>query len=85
MKRLLPVLMGFAPLLLSSTEGWSLSPCETSSNEDVAFKFSTEHNLRALQLGQVIAELAQVWMIAQMIEVGMKLTRVIGVLLKVSY
>ncbi|HIC59668.1 MAG TPA: hypothetical protein EYO71_06295 [Rhodospirillales bacterium] len=27
MKRLLPVLMGFALLLLSSTEGWSLPPC----------------------------------------------------------
>ena len=27
MKRLLPVLMGFVVLLLSSTEGWSLPPC----------------------------------------------------------
>jgi hypothetical protein len=27
MKRLLPVLMGFVFLLLSSTEGWSLPPC----------------------------------------------------------
>ena len=27
MKRLLPVLMGFALLLLSSTKGWSLPPC----------------------------------------------------------
>ena len=27
MKRLLPVLMGFALLLLSSTEGWSLPLC----------------------------------------------------------
>jgi hypothetical protein len=27
MKRLLPVLTGFALLLLSSTEGWSLPPC----------------------------------------------------------
>jgi S1-C subfamily serine protease len=30
MKRLLPVLMGFALLLLSSTEGWSLPPCPGS-------------------------------------------------------
>ena len=30
MKRLLPILMGFALLLLSSTEGWSLPPCEGS-------------------------------------------------------
>jgi len=30
MKRLLPVLMGFALLLLSSTEGWSLPPCKGS-------------------------------------------------------
>ena len=27
MKRLLPVLMAFVLLLLSSTEGWSLPPC----------------------------------------------------------
>ena len=27
---LLPVLMGFALLLLSSTEGWSLPPCKGS-------------------------------------------------------
>ena len=27
MKRLLPILFGFALLLLSSTEGWSLPPC----------------------------------------------------------
>ena len=32
MKRLLPVLMGFALLLLSSTEGWSLPPCPTDSH-----------------------------------------------------
>ena len=32
MKRLLPVLMGFALLLLSSTEGWSLPPCPGSYN-----------------------------------------------------
>jgi len=30
MKRLLPVLMGFVVLLLSSTEGWSLPPCKGS-------------------------------------------------------
>jgi len=30
MRRLLPVLMGFALLLLSSTEGWSLPPCPGS-------------------------------------------------------
>ena len=30
MKRLLPVLMGFVFLLLSSTEGWSLPPCPES-------------------------------------------------------
>ena len=30
MKRLLPVLMGFVVLLLSSTEGWSLPPCPGS-------------------------------------------------------
>ena len=30
MKRLLPVLMGFALLLLSSTKGWSLPPCPGS-------------------------------------------------------
>ena len=30
MKRLLPILMGFVLLLLSSTEGWSLPPCEGS-------------------------------------------------------
>ena len=30
MKRLLPVLMGFALLLLSSTEGWCLPPCPGS-------------------------------------------------------
>ena len=30
MKRLLPVLMGFVFLLLSSTEGWSLPPCQGS-------------------------------------------------------
>jgi hypothetical protein len=30
MKRLLPVLMGFVFLLLSSTEGWSLPPCPGS-------------------------------------------------------
>jgi len=30
MKRLLPVLMGFALLLLSSTVGWSLPPCPES-------------------------------------------------------
>ena len=37
MKRLLPVLMGFVVLLLSSTEGWSLPPCpgSPSSNFDV--------------------------------------------------
>ena len=34
MKRLLPVLMGFAFLLLSSTEGWSLSPCPDSPSSD---------------------------------------------------
>ena len=33
MKRLLPVLMGFAFLLLSSTEGWSLPPCPGSYNK----------------------------------------------------
>jgi S1-C subfamily serine protease len=33
MKRLLPVLMGFALLLLSSTEGWSLPPCPEDQNE----------------------------------------------------
>ena len=32
MKRLLPVLMGFALLLLSSTEGWSLPRCPTDSH-----------------------------------------------------
>jgi len=32
MKRFLPVLMGFALLLLSSTEGWSLPPCPGSYN-----------------------------------------------------
>ena len=32
MKRLLPVLMGFALLLLSSTEGWSLPSCPTYSH-----------------------------------------------------
>ena len=35
MKRLLPVLMGFALLLLSSTEGWSLSPCPGSPSDNV--------------------------------------------------
>ena len=34
MKRLLPVLMGFALLLLSSTEGWSLPPCPGSPTSD---------------------------------------------------
>ncbi|HIO38261.1 MAG TPA: hypothetical protein EYN27_04855 [Rhodospirillales bacterium] len=33
MKRLLPVLMGFALLLLTSTEGWSLPPCPGSYNK----------------------------------------------------
>ena len=33
MKRLLPVLMGFALLLLTSTEGWSLLPCPGSYNK----------------------------------------------------
>jgi len=33
MKRLLPVLVGFALLLFSSTEGWSLPPCEGSYNK----------------------------------------------------
>jgi hypothetical protein len=55
------------------------------SARQMAFPFSTAPNLRALKLGQMIAVLAQAGMIAQMIEVGMKLTRVIGVLLKVSY
>jgi len=32
MKRLLPVLMGFVVLLLSSTEGWSLPHCSGSYN-----------------------------------------------------
>ena len=32
MKRLLPVLMGFVVLLLSSTEGWSLPPCPERGN-----------------------------------------------------
>ncbi len=34
MKRLLPVLMGFALLLLSSTEGWSLPLCEGSPTDN---------------------------------------------------
>ena len=34
MKRVLPVLMGFALLLLSSTEGWSLPPCPGSPTSD---------------------------------------------------
>ena len=34
MKRLLPVLMGFALLLLSSTEGWSLHACPASRTDD---------------------------------------------------
>ena len=33
MKRLLPVLMGFALLLLSSTEGWSLPRCPGTPTE----------------------------------------------------
>jgi hypothetical protein len=35
MKRLLPVLMGFVVLLLSSTEGWSLPPCEGSPTSNL--------------------------------------------------
>ena len=31
MKRLLPVLMGLALLLVSSTEGWSLPPCANTT------------------------------------------------------
>jgi len=34
MKRLLPVVMGFALLLLSSTEGWSLPPCPGSPTDN---------------------------------------------------
>ena len=34
MKRLLPILMGFVFLLLSSTEGWSLPPCKGSPSSD---------------------------------------------------
>jgi|TARA_B110000196_G_C20492686_1_gene363102 hypothetical protein len=34
MKRLLPVLMGFVFLLLSSTEGWSLPPCPGSPTDN---------------------------------------------------
>ena len=33
MKRLLPVLMGFVVLLLSSTEGWSLPPCPEDQSQ----------------------------------------------------
>ena len=33
MKRLLPVLMGVALLLLSSTEGWSLPPCPEDQSQ----------------------------------------------------
>ena len=33
MSKLLPVLMGFALLLLSSTKGWSLPPCPDSPLE----------------------------------------------------
>ena len=33
MKRLLPVLMGFVFLLLSSTEGWSLPPCPEDQSQ----------------------------------------------------
>ena len=36
MKRLLPVLMGFALLLLSSTEGWSLPPCPGSPTASIS-------------------------------------------------
>jgi hypothetical protein len=42
MKRLLPVLMGFALLLLSSTEGWSLPPCPGSP-----LKYSHEESIAA--------------------------------------
>ena len=40
MKRVLPVLMGFVFLLLSSTEGWSLPPCKGSPTSDVSTMFS---------------------------------------------
>jgi len=35
MKRLLPVLMGFALLLLSSTEGWSLPRCADTAAKSI--------------------------------------------------
>jgi dienelactone hydrolase len=37
MKRLLPILMGFALLLLSSTEGWSLPPCPEKGDWNYCF------------------------------------------------
>ncbi|SVB00909.1 uncharacterized protein METZ01_LOCUS153763, partial [marine metagenome] len=42
MKRLLPVLMGFALLLLSSTEGWSLPPYPESSVWNNCFSTYTD-------------------------------------------
>jgi len=43
MKRLLPVLMGFALLLLSSTEGWSLPPCPGSPTLKSSTMLSWQH------------------------------------------
>ena len=42
MKRLLPVLMGFVFLLLSSTEGWSLPPCPEDQKQRYHNCFGTE-------------------------------------------
>jgi hypothetical protein len=36
MNRLLPVLMGFVLLLLSSTDGWSLPPCPGSPTKSIS-------------------------------------------------
>ena len=44
MKRLLSVLMGFALLLLSSTEGWSLPPCPESGVWNNCFGTYTTDN-----------------------------------------
>jgi len=41
MKRLLPVLMGFALLLLSSTEGWGLPPCPEDQTQGYHNCFGT--------------------------------------------
>ena len=44
MKRLLPVLMGFVVLLLSSTEGWSLPPCPEKGVWNNCFGTYTEND-----------------------------------------